>query len=100
MRGFKRVLAASGVALAAFSLTGAGNATAGVAKAEVLCATDSDGHTWAEAICEYGEYRVVVDYCRVTCSTERGPWTRQPYVSRIDGFPSGGSIVVKQPEVR
>lgn len=99
MRGFKRVLAASAVALAAFSLTGATNAAAGPVSAQAGCATSTDGHLYAWAICGgTGEYRIAVDYCRVRCVKEVGPWVRSG-VSRVD-FPPGGSIIDERPEFR
>jgi hypothetical protein len=100
MRGFKRLLAASGIALAAFSLTGTATAVAVPVSVQANCATDTDNHTWAWAYCNTtGEYRVVVDYCRVSCSREYGAWVRQPNFSRVD-FPAGGTIIVQAPQIR
>ena len=100
MRGIKRVMAATGVVFAVLGMIGAGTAGAASAKAPIECATDTDGHTWAWAVCATDlEYRVVVDYCRVGCSREYGPWVRQPNFSQVN-LPSGGSIVVQAPQVR
>ena len=100
MRGLKRVLAASGIALAAFSLTGTATAGASPVEVQAGCQVVTDGHTWAGAKCSgYGtRYRVVVDYCRVTCSRERGPWVWEPDLSWVR-FPSGGTIIMQAPEL-
>ncbi|MBP2325728.1 hypothetical protein JOF56_006113 [Kibdelosporangium banguiense] len=100
MRGFKRVLAASGVALAAFSLTGTSAAVASPVDALGSCSVDTDGHTWAWAKCDVDkQYRVVVDYCRVSCSREYGPWAWKPNRSNVN-FPTGGTIILQAPEIR
>jgi hypothetical protein len=101
MRGFKRVLAAAGIALAAFSLTGTSAAVASPVEVQAGCSVDTDNHTWAWAKCSgYGkQYRVVVDYCRVSCSREYGPWVWEPDLSWVR-FPAGGTIIMQAPELR
>ena len=100
MRRSIRSFAVAGIFVA--TVTGSAevaSATQDTGPAQVECTYATDRSTFSSVVCKTNSrYRIVVDYCRVSCVLEFGPWKKDPFRSEVT-FPPGGTIVNPRAEI-